>query len=617
MPDRLIAASPPIEIRRHGGCSHVTSTSSTTTLHSPNNALLFGIALSLQAIEPINNTMAHQVPDQVLAWLYSVLHEYHDPQRTYSDAARTLAAYPSIAPRTQVHTNDHGREALLLTLSGTLPVTFRGAVYRFPVQIWIPHAYPHEAPIVYVIPGKDMAIRPGQHVGVDGRVYHPYLRDWTQARDRSNVVEWLDILQRVFAKEPPVVGKTQVPPQQQPSGPAGQSAQGPPQLPPKQRPGSIPAPAGSISSGTPPPPPRPPKPGDDTSGHSTPSRDLTRDGPPLPPLPHERQSNQQQNSTQYAQPYTITPPGGLAQQLQAHQSDYTNGRPPGNMQPPMNQHQQQFRAGRDRNSPVSPISPVTGYSELPERTSYPNAPPRPNFHQPQPRHAQGSQFVQQQSQFGQVQPSQPIAYNQPKRPTQPPPDLLTDPFEIAMPSQPAHNQPAPPIPPNPEKEHLLQALSATLTEQAQKTINQNLSARSALLAQQTALQSAYAKLQGELRQLAQLGQTLDVNERILHKAISDCDAATAATKNKPPPPIDDVLVAPSLVAQQLWTLCAEDAAGKEAMYVLQQAVDRGRVGADVFVRVMRSLGREAFLRKATMRKCAKGLGLEIKGMDST
>ncbi|WPH02409.1 Hypothetical protein R9X50_00527200 [Acrodontium crateriforme] len=556
--------------------------------------------------------MAHQVPDQVLAWLYSVLHEYNDPQRTYSDAARTLAAYPSIAPRTQVHTNEYGREALLLTLSGTLPVTFRGAVYRFPLQIWIPHAYPNEAPIVYVIPGKDMAIRPGQHVGVDGRVYHPYLRDWTQVRDRANVVEWLDILQRVFAKEPPVVGKTQVLPQQQLSGPTGQNAQGPPQLPPKQRPGSIPVPADSISAATPPPPPRPPKPGDNSSGHNTPLRDLTRDGPPLPPLPHERPSDQQRNSAQYAQPYTITPPRGLTQQIPSHQSDFMNGRPSEQLRPSVNQYQQQFRPGRDGNSPVSPISSATGYSEVPERTSFSNVPQRPNFYQPQPIHAQGSQFVQQ---HGQVQPSQSLAYNQQKQPTQAPPDLLTDPFEIAMPSQPAHNQPAPPIPPNPEKEHLLQALSATLTEQAQKKVNQNLAARTALLAQQAALQSAYAKLQGELRQLAQLGQTLDVNERILHKAISDCDAATAATKNKPPPPIDDVLVAPSLVAQQLWTLCAEEAAGKEAMYVLQQAVDRGRVGADVFVRVMRSLGREAFLRKATMRKCAKGLGLEMKGVN--
>lgn len=68
-----------------------------------------------------------------------------------------------------------------------------------------------------------------------------------------------------------------------------------------------------------------------------------------------------------------------------------------------------------------------------------------------------------------------------------------------------------------------------------------------------------------------------------------------------------------MVAQQLWTLCAEEAACKEAMYVLQKAVDRGRVGGEGFVRQMRSLGRERFLKMVVARKCARGLGLEIGG----
>ena len=120
-----------------------------------------------------------QVPEKVLAWLYSVLQDFQDPQRTYSDGARTLSIYPTLSPRTEVYTYDNGTVALLLTLSGTLPVAFRGTTYRFPIKLWIPQAYPQEPPMVYVTPGRDMVIRPGQHVGVDGRVYHPYLRDWS------------------------------------------------------------------------------------------------------------------------------------------------------------------------------------------------------------------------------------------------------------------------------------------------------------------------------------------------------------------------------------------------------------------------------------------------------
>lgn len=48
----------------------------------------------------------------------------------------------------------------------------------FPVAIWVPHAYPRESPIIYVTPTQDMAVRPGQYVSGEGRVYHPCLANW-------------------------------------------------------------------------------------------------------------------------------------------------------------------------------------------------------------------------------------------------------------------------------------------------------------------------------------------------------------------------------------------------------------------------------------------------------
>lgn len=41
--------------------------------------------------------------------------------------------------------------------------------------------------MVFVTPGDGMAIRAGQHVGVDGRVYHPYLRDWAAREVRCSI----------------------------------------------------------------------------------------------------------------------------------------------------------------------------------------------------------------------------------------------------------------------------------------------------------------------------------------------------------------------------------------------------------------------------------------------
>lgn len=79
----------------------------------------------------------------------------------------------------------------------------------------------------------------------------------------------------------------------------------------------------------------------------------------------------------------------------------------------------------------------------------------------------------------------------------------------------------------------------------------------------------------------------------------------------PEPPIDDVLVAPTLVQNQLWNVEAEIAGLKEALWVLQRAVGAGRVGAAEFVKLNRSLGRELFLKMALARKIAKGLGLDL------
>lgn len=80
---------------------------------------------------------------------------------------------------------ENGASALLLHLSGTLPVNFRGTMYRFPIALWVPHGYPQEAPLVYVTPTEGMVVRPGQHVDPQGKIYHPYLVGWAEYWDVS------------------------------------------------------------------------------------------------------------------------------------------------------------------------------------------------------------------------------------------------------------------------------------------------------------------------------------------------------------------------------------------------------------------------------------------------
>ncbi|KAI8942952.1 hypothetical protein NX059_000991 [Plenodomus lindquistii] len=487
------------------------------------------------------------VPDKVLNWLYSVLtSEYSHVQRTYKDAAEVLASYPSLTTRTDIYTYENGASALLLLLSGTLPVTFRGATYGFPVAMWVPYGYPREPPIVYITPSPDMVVRPGQHVGGDGRVYHPYLAQWAQYWDKSTLFDLVAVLRGVFAKEPPVRSKQQQQPHPPPPAEWQRSVHGQAGASPSSGPSSQP----------PAPPPKPPKPGDQNRPTRQPPRDGYSQPPPLPPHPprHGHGAPGRQASLD------ISPATPASRQ-------------------PWPYAAQHYEAG-------SPVSPMT-----PEGRRYHQAP-----------HPQ---------QYGQHHPPQQHPPQHAPPAPKPPVDLLDDSLQVTLPSQSNSHipTPVPPVPPNPEKDALLRALSQTLVAQIRQTVSSNHSAIGPLQAQQHALQAAHARLQAELGELQQLDASLASNEQVLKGAMVEADRVMDDARRRPVPDVDDVLVAPTLVGGQLYTLAAEEKGIADAIFVLGRALDKGRVGTEVFVKQTRSLAREQFMRKALIKKIAQGMAL--------
>lgn len=220
---------------------------------------------------------------------------------------------------------------------------------------------------------------------------------------------------------------------------------------------------------------------------------------------------------------------------------------------------------------------------------------------------------------------QPIATTQsapqPKKET---PDLLTSPFELELPSI-APTGPAPPIPPNPEKDALLQAVSKTLAQTLQTNVAQSETAAHSLLSQSQSLHAAVATLQGEISSLNNFNATLQSNTSVLQQSLHRADgviadaqtrisSSTAQSSSDPVPsglpPIDEVLVAPTVVGKQLYDLVAEERGIQQAIYVLQSALVKGVIGVETWSRHTRGLAREAFLKRALIRKIGKGMGLE-------
>ncbi|KAI1389312.1 UEV-domain-containing protein [Hypoxylon trugodes] len=551
------------------------------------------------------------VQQHVLNWLYSVLtSEYQDVNRTYNDVAQALSQYPSLSPRTDVHTFDNGVSALLLHLSGTIPVIFRGTTYRFPISLWIPHAYPREAPLGYVTPTESMMVRPGQHVDPQGRIYHPYLVGWAEFWDKSSLLDFLAILRDIFAKEPPVVSRQQArPTPQQQSTPAPTPPPVPP-LPPdvsRHTPQHVPSPHTNDQR----PPPPPPKGSDLPQVVSGPT--IHGDGPPRPPLPDDVR----RRSSMYGAPAAATqsPPSNRLSRYDAapplppqqgppHPSQ-SYQRPPPNLQyqtqqPPPPQQQHPYQPGNATLQTGFPPQDSRRLSMVSPATPNPynaGAPPGPSYTGPPPTWQQHPAPHQQ---------PQPIPV-QPKPP--PPPDLMDEPFSLALPSPSTNTLAPPPIPPNPEKDALLRQLASTLYTIRQRARAQNESSLAGLAAQRAAMLTARQALQSDAAALGPLTAMLSSNASILQHSLREADRVVSSARGREPPPIDDLLVAPTVVANQLYDVVAEERALGDAIFVLGRAVERGRVAPAVFARTTRGLAREWFLKKALVKKIGRGMGL--------
>lgn len=332
------------------------------------------------------------------------------------------------------------------------------------------------------------------------------------------------------------------------------------------------------------------------------SRHLSgQSGPPLPPLPPLQTPQQQyapQNQWQDSRagiPYQapLSQPQRQSS-LDSKPSPYTPQQLPPHMRYQQNHHELE--------SPVSPITPDPSNRNWPLTQQH--QPPY-NYQQqpPDPRSYQQG-------------PAQPPNYAQqgplPQKKSQPAIDLLTSPLDVTIPSQKGAMKPmpVPPVPPNPQKDALLNALSQALVSQTNQIIASNTSATTSLEAQQFALRSAHAVLQAELEQLEQLDRALESNERILRGAMQEAEQVMRDASGRRRPEVDEILVCPTVVGGQLYTLVAEEKACEEARLALGRGLDKGRVGLEVFVKQTRTLAREEFLKKALIRKVAKGMGLD-------
>lgn len=192
------------------------------------------------------------------------------------------------------------------------------------------------------------------------------------------------------------------------------------------------------------------------------------------------------------------------------------------------------------------------------------------------------------------------------------------PFDIALPTANA-NLPTPAIPPNPEKQHVLQTLSSTLLITLQNQITQSSAALGPLQSQHAALQAAERTLQSELAQLKTLQRQLSQNVSSLDSTIKAADRTISSSQSSSSadkiPSVDEMIIPPTVVARQLYDAVAEQRGYEAAIYALTEGFVRGRIGSDLWARKMRECAREDFRRKYLIkRRLGEGMGLDMSQM---
>ena len=84
-----------------------------------------------------------------------------------------------MTPKADKFIFNDGRERELLHLVGTIPVPYKGQTYNIPISLTLLDTHPYHAPLAFVKPTADMQIKVSKHVDASGKIYLPYLHEWT------------------------------------------------------------------------------------------------------------------------------------------------------------------------------------------------------------------------------------------------------------------------------------------------------------------------------------------------------------------------------------------------------------------------------------------------------
>uniref|UniRef100_A0A3B3ZSC0 Uncharacterized protein n=1 Tax=Periophthalmus magnuspinnatus TaxID=409849 RepID=A0A3B3ZSC0_9GOBI len=143
--------------------------------------------------------------------LKKMLKQYKYRDLTVREITNVISNYKDLKPVMDAYVFNDGSSRDLMSLTGTVPVSYRGNVYNIPVCLWLLDTYPYNPPICFVKPTSAMMIKTGKHIDANGKIYLPYLHEWKHPQ--SDLYGLIQVMIVVFGEEPPVFSRptTQAP----------------------------------------------------------------------------------------------------------------------------------------------------------------------------------------------------------------------------------------------------------------------------------------------------------------------------------------------------------------------------------------------------------------------
>uniref|UniRef100_A0A8C9R3Q7 Tumor susceptibility 101a n=1 Tax=Scleropages formosus TaxID=113540 RepID=A0A8C9R3Q7_SCLFO len=157
------------------------------------------------------------VNEGALKKMLSKQYKYRD--LTVREIVNVISHYKDLKPVMDAYVFNDGSTRDLMSLTGTVPVSYRGNVYNIPVCLWLLDTYPYNPPICFVKPTSTMMIKTGKHIDANGKIYLPYLHEWKHPQ--SDLFGLIQVMIVVFGEEPPVFSRPTTQTPYQPFQPAG------------------------------------------------------------------------------------------------------------------------------------------------------------------------------------------------------------------------------------------------------------------------------------------------------------------------------------------------------------------------------------------------------------